>query len=255
MFMTEESFDWSPLGEAFWTEAAATTGATLLQAKFACCRHRGMTATGAARLAGYTDTGDGIRQAGSRAAKSTAVLNLMALAVAESGGGDDGLVDGAEARRILSRLARGSDPNVRIKALESLNKMERDERAAVRREEDVVDPVEEIRNLICLVPEVIGPAFAAGLWFDRVGRIDGFPFLREVGPVLASQLPGEWRRWRGDGPNPYLDGIAAGPLLTPEQLLAAVRSTRPEAKRHPDARPKPAAEPVAEEEANDAPAA
>jgi hypothetical protein len=247
MFMTEE-FDWSPLGEAFWTEAAATTGATMLQARFACCRHRGMTATGAARLAGYTADGDGIRQSGSRAAKSTAVMNLLALAVAEAGGGDDGLVDAPEAKRILSRLARGSDPNVRIKALESLNKLDRDERAATRGQEEAPDPLETLRGLICAVPEVVGPAIAAGLWFDKVGRIDSFPFLREVGPVLAQQLPDQWRRWCGAGPNPYLDAIAAGPLLTPKEILAAVRGSRP-------ARPDPVEAADAEEESDGATAA
>jgi hypothetical protein len=227
--MTEESFDWDPLGEAFWMEAAATTGATALQARFACCRHRGMTATGAARLAGYAQEGDGIRQAGSRAAKSTAVMNMLALAVAESGGGDDGTVDAPEARRILSRLARGSDPNVRIKALESLNKMERDERAASRAEEEDADPLEALRAFICALPEVIGPAIAMGMWFDKTGRIDAFPFLKECAPVIAQQLPGQWQRWCG-GPNPRLDAIAAGPVLTPAQMLAAVgggRHTRP----------------------------
>ena len=46
-------------------------------------------------------------------------MNLLALASAEAGGGDDGTVSPGEAIRILSRLARGSDPNVRIKALDS----------------------------------------------------------------------------------------------------------------------------------------
>src|SRR5262249_2406039 len=125
-----ESFDWSPLGEGFWTEAAATVGATPLQAKFAACRHRGMTAAGSARASGYSGDKVSIRQAGHRASKSTAVMNLLALAKAESGEGPDGVVTGAEAKRILSRLARGSDPNVRIKALESLARMDRDEREA-----------------------------------------------------------------------------------------------------------------------------
>jgi len=123
-------FDWSPLGEAFWTEAASTVGATPLQAKFACCRHRGMTAAGSARASGYSGDKVSIRQAGHRAAKSTAVLNMLSLARAQTGEGPDGVVTGAEAKRILSRLARGSDPNVRIKALESLARMDRDEREA-----------------------------------------------------------------------------------------------------------------------------
>jgi hypothetical protein len=89
---------------------------------------------------------------------------------------------------------------------------------------------------------------AMGVWLDRVGRIDSFPFLREVGPVLAQQLPDQWRRWCGGGPNPYLDAIAAGPLLSPEEILAAVRGSRP-------AQPKPVEAAVAEEESDGATAA
>jgi len=89
-----------------------------------------MTAAGAARVSGYSGDKVGIRQAGSRAARSAAVTNLLALAKAESGEGPDGVVGAAEAKRILSRLARGSDPNVRIKALESLARIDRDEREA-----------------------------------------------------------------------------------------------------------------------------
>jgi hypothetical protein len=117
-------FDWSPLGEAFWIEAQKTTGASDLQVRFACCRHRGMSASGSARAAGYTGDNDTIRQAGSRAAKTTAVMELLSLAAAEAGGGDDGVVGTDEARRILSRLARGSDPNARIRAVEMLQKLD-----------------------------------------------------------------------------------------------------------------------------------
>jgi hypothetical protein len=86
MVMSEQEaeFDWSPLGEAWWMEAAATCGATPLQARFGCCRHRGMTQAGAARLAGYGGGQDGVRKAGSQAAKSVAVCNMLALAQAET---------------------------------------------------------------------------------------------------------------------------------------------------------------------------
>lgn len=96
-----EAFDWSPLGEAWWTEAAAVRGATELQARFACLRHRGKTASGPAREAGYSGDEDSIRQAGSRAARSAAVMEMLAMAKAESGGGEDGVVGAAEAKRIL----------------------------------------------------------------------------------------------------------------------------------------------------------
>jgi len=132
-------FDWSPLGEGFWLEAQKTTGATDQQTRFACCRHRGMTAVGSAKLAGYAGSDVAIRKAGSQAAKGTAVTNMMALAAAEAAGGDDGTVGVAEARRILSRLARGSDPNVRIKAVEGISKLDREERAN-RSPEPEADP-------------------------------------------------------------------------------------------------------------------
>jgi hypothetical protein len=142
-----ETFDWSPLGEGFWTETAATCGATDRQARFACLRHRGMTAAGAAREAGYTGDNDSIRQAGSRAAKSTAVMNMLAMAAAEAGGGNDGTVTRTEAKHILSRLARGSDPNVRIKAIESLNKIDTDERNKPEPERSPQDILREISSV------------------------------------------------------------------------------------------------------------
>ncbi len=142
-----ESFDWSPLGESWWTEAAATTGASVLQARFACCRHRGMTATLSAKLAGYSGSNDSIRQVGSRTSKTTAVMNILALAVAETGQGDENIVGGAEARRILSRLARGSDPNVRIKAIESLNKFEERDREITAAKSALRSPQEDLDEM------------------------------------------------------------------------------------------------------------
>src|SRR5262249_29349801 len=164
--VTETEFDWSPLGEAFWKEAAGTVGATPLQAKFACCRQRGMTATGSARASGYSGDKVSIRQAGSRAAKSTAVMNMLALARAQTGEGPDGVVGGAEAKRILSRLARGSDPNVRIKALESLARMDRDEREASAAQGQSLAEAESYR------------ALAAAGGEERAARIDAI--MKEI---------------------------------------------------------------------------
>ena len=59
-----------------------------------------MTAVGSAKAAGYSGDADSIRQAGSRAAKSTAVMALVELAQIEQAGGDDGTLSGPEARRI-----------------------------------------------------------------------------------------------------------------------------------------------------------
>jgi len=125
--MTEE-IDWGELGESWWREAGANCHATEQQIIFALHRHKGMTATGCARAAGYAGDDATIRQAGHRAAHSTAVMGLLSMAKAETGKGPDGNVTMDEAKQILSRLARGSDPNVRIKAIESLAKIEKDER-------------------------------------------------------------------------------------------------------------------------------
>src|SRR5262249_14367658 len=110
---------------------------------------RWLTATGAARAAGYAGDDTSIRQAGHRAAHSTAVMGLLSMAKAETGQGPDGNVTMTEAKQILSRLARGSDPNVRIKAIESLAKIERDEREleARQREGRSPDLHQELREI------------------------------------------------------------------------------------------------------------
>jgi hypothetical protein len=178
-------FDWSPLGSGFWEEAKKTiTGASDMQVRFACCRHRGMTAVGSAKAAGYSGDADSIRQAGSRAAKSTAVMNLLALAQAEQAGGDDGTVKGPEARRILSKLARGSDPSVRIRAVELLAKLEREEREFQAQTATRHDPLEELREIAKTSPE-----FAALLAKDN-----GIPWetVSAKPPVNGAHAPAPW---------------------------------------------------------------
>jgi hypothetical protein len=184
MRMNEQTteFDWSPLGSGFWEEAKKTTGASDLQTRFACCRHRLMTAVGAAKAAGYTGDADSIRQAGSRAAKSTAVMNLLALAQAKQAGGDDGTVSPAEARRILSRLARGSDPSVRIRAVELLAKLEREDREFQAMTATKHDPIEELR----LIAQT-SPAFAA-----QLARDSGIPWDAVSAQPMTNGGPAPW---------------------------------------------------------------
>jgi hypothetical protein len=178
-----EEFSWDPRGEAFWLEAQKTSGATDLQVRFACCRARGMTATGAARAAGYGGDDDNIRQAGHRAAKSTAVMNMLALAQAETAGGDDGTVGPAEAKRILSKLARGSDPSVRIRAVELLAKLEREDREFQALTATKHDPIEELRIIA-----QTSPAFAA-----QLARDSGIPWDDEPAkPTNGAHAPAPW---------------------------------------------------------------
>jgi hypothetical protein len=175
-----KEFDWSPLGSGFWEEAKKTiTGASDMQVRFACCRHRGMTAVGSAKAAGYSGDADSIRQAGSRAAKSTAVMNLLALAQAEQAGGDDGTVSPQEARRILSRLARGSDPSVRIRAVELLAKLEREDREFRAQTATNHDPIGELRLIAQTSPE-----FAA-----QLARDAGIPWNNEAARPMTNGGP------------------------------------------------------------------
>jgi len=96
-----------------------------------------------------------IRQAGHRAAHSTAVMGLLSMAKAETGQGPDGNVTMDEAKQILSRLARGSDPNVRIKAIESLAKIEKDERELnMRQAEQTHDFRNEMAEIAKISPEL-----------------------------------------------------------------------------------------------------
>jgi hypothetical protein len=146
---------WGELGEPWWREAGATVQATEQQIIFAACRHKGMNMTASAKVAQYGGDETGIRQSGHRAAHSTAVCSLLSLAAAETGRGPDGNVTLTEARQILSRLARNAEPLTRIKAIESLARIERDERDfEARRQESATSLQEEIREICKISPEL-----------------------------------------------------------------------------------------------------
>jgi hypothetical protein len=77
------------------------------------------------------------------------------MAKAETGKGPDGNVTLVEAKQILSRLARGSDPNVRIKSLEVLAKIEREERELnVREAENGTDLRSQYNEIAKISPEL-----------------------------------------------------------------------------------------------------
>jgi hypothetical protein len=152
--MTEE-IDWGELGESWWREAGANCHATEQQIIFALHRWKGMTATASARAALYSGDENSIRQAGHRAAHSTAVMGLLSLAHAESGKGPDGNVTLVEAKQFLSRLARGSDPNVRIKSIETLCRIEREERELnLRQAEQATDLRRELEEIAKFSPDL-----------------------------------------------------------------------------------------------------
>jgi hypothetical protein len=236
--METDDFDWGELPREWWIQTAVECGATEKHAKFAAAKHRGATNSDAARKAGFGGGSEAsVRSEGYRLARSNKINQLLALATAEAGGGYDGTLTRAESKQILTSLARGSDPALRIKAIESLGKIEDGERGAASEAAD--DPDENLRNLICSLPESgLGAALALGCFFHGTGNIINFPHIRLVAPMVAKTHPVEWARWRKKHEphwHSVIDEWAAGPVLSGEQIVAALTVDVP-------AKPKPITE-------------
>jgi hypothetical protein len=215
-------FDWSPLGEAWWIDTAKQLGANLRQAKFACAKTRGCSNAEAARQAGYGGGNDiNARTTGYRLSRSNMVGRLLALA-SGADSGYDGSVDRDEARRILSNLARGSDPAVRIRSIEALQKIdEADRQQQAAKEEPSME--ELARDILETSPEY-GPVILADLIFQDGGSIWGTPFLKELAPIVKRDFPKAWERYRAAMGlaewRTEFEKLSDGPLLTIEQILA-----------------------------------
>lgn len=146
----EQDFDWGELGRDWWLATAHSIGATERHAKFSAAKHRGASNAEAARSAGFgTGSESSVRSEGYRLARANKINQLLALAAAEAGGGYDGTLTRTESKQILTNLARGSDPSIRIKAVEAIAKFEqaeRDEQAidadAVREPADVLNEID-----------------------------------------------------------------------------------------------------------------
>jgi hypothetical protein len=180
------------LGEQWWRDAGAQFNASEQQIRFAVAKFAGMSNAGAARSAGYGGEESSIRQSGYKAFRTTAVQNMLAFAAAESKGGVSGDVDSAESRRILSKLARGSDPSIRIRAIEMINKLDVAERA-VRM--PTRTPAQISAEIIAMSPEY-APIMLADLHFRKAGSIFGLALLPELAPVLARNFPKAWLEFR-----------------------------------------------------------
>jgi hypothetical protein len=224
-------FSWAPLGEARWRELAQSAGASELQLRFAVARFGGATATGAARLAGYSGDKDALRRAGYAAARSTAVANLLELASVNAPG--DAKITRKELAAKLAKLCRSSDPNVSLKAIEAFQKFEAAEKAENARQEDAeyLDEDASYRDLVCGLP-VSGrtAAGAMGLFFNKYGTLTNFKFLQETAPIVAQRFAGDWERWHSKhdvAGRAILDAAAAGAVLEGDNLVSAVLAKYP----------------------------
>jgi hypothetical protein len=217
-----DTFDWQLLGPAWWAETAKQCGASTRQAKFAAARLRGRSATQSAREAGYSAGNDAsMRQTGYRLSRSNIIERLLAFAAAEKTGGYDGTVDEVEARRILSTLARGSDPSIRIRACEAINKLNDQDRQ--RREADHErSPDDVAAELLRTCPEY-GAVILADAYFGQTGTLFGLPYLKHLAPILARDFAPAWARYRAAIKSPDhladFDKLAQAPVVPIEFII------------------------------------
>lgn len=175
--MANEDFDYGSLGPDCWSRIANEIGANEKQAKFAARKHAGASNSEAARDSGYgVGSDEAARTEGYRVFRSNKVQQMLALAAAEEGGTSKGDITEGEARQILSALARGSDPQIKIKALESLSKLdaaksEAERLAAQNRSGDPRDTLRKIAErdlaLAFHLSEVYGVDFDPPVKYDE----------------------------------------------------------------------------------------
>lgn len=227
--MTESDFDWQPLGMAWWLDAARQFGASDRQTRFAAAKFRNCSNTQAAREAGYQSAEPGqLRTTAHRLSKSNIVAKLLAFAAAESGGtGYDGNVSRDEAKGILSRLARQSDPNIKIRACEQLAKFDEADRQSRAANKDP-DPENVARQILSCSP-AFGPIVIADTFFNQEKQIWGMPLLKQLAPLLKRDHPSAWDRYRAslksDRDRTDFDALANGVFLTVEQIVGVIEPT------------------------------
>ena len=192
--MTERDI-WSPLGEEAWRQLADGTGASELQLKFAAARFSGASASGAAKLAGYSGDAEGIRRAGYTALRSTAVQNLLELAAINAPG--EANISDKEIDAKLARLIRSGDPQVVLKAMDTHAKREATKAAAGDKEEEL-SPEDDAKA-------VLGSVFGGllGVAAMQLGIITQYgprlsfkavPLFKELAPNIKADFPEIWQR-------------------------------------------------------------
>jgi hypothetical protein len=223
--MENDIFDWGELASEWWLQTAKEIGADVRHAKFAAAKHRNCSNTEAARLSGFGKGGaESTRSEGYRVSRSNKVTQLLALAAAEAGGGYDGTLSRQEARSILTAMARGSDPAIRIKSIEMLAKIEQSE-GGTGVNTSKLDPADHllIATLLCskeggypselFVANFALIAIPANGWWT--------PLLRQMIPYLQKHLLAVWsvaRRHLTQRPDD-LTALESGELLTADQIF------------------------------------
>lgn len=224
-----DEFSWGALGEEWWRTTGAECRASEQQIRFACARHAGATATGAAKLAGYEAAGGGIRQAGHRAARSTAVLNMLALAEAEDKPTSPKLLDKPARIAHLSEIANKSpDPTLKIRAIEALNKM--DERDTELGKATDQDGFAEWRYVRELLQTPGGGVAVVSMWTANGQALANMPLLHDVRRITMAENPNYWDQAVARIETPgriRLQKLLANPKWQLEAVARSWRRTRP----------------------------
>ena len=101
-------------------------------------------------------------------------------------------MDGAEARRILSKLARGSDPGVRIRAIEALQKLDEKAEQTGKWPADNGYGYWRVAREYLTMPN--GAPALLYLW-DGLGKsLAGLPLLLDVHQAVMRAEPALWER-------------------------------------------------------------
>jgi hypothetical protein len=187
----EAGIDWPDSHADYWTKLAATTGATLQQARFAYATSTGMSATAAARFAGYNGEP---RTAGYAAIRTRAVTTLLALAEQDGWEAPSRVVSEEEKDKLLNALMRSQDPQVRLRAIEASDKrrekeLERERVAAAEQDHDPRQLLGEIAERNALVALALGRHYGfakAETWFTPAHRAEALKQIEQVRALLMS---------------------------------------------------------------------
>jgi hypothetical protein len=189
--MSEQTFEWGPLGEPWWRENGEACRATEQQIKFACSRHQGANKSKSAALAGYSGNAEALRSAGVRAASTKAVEDLLVLAEVAEGGGEESTATAAEIDRKLTKLIRSPDGAISLKAIEAHAK--REDQRRQRGEHPSDDGCSEWRMARDFITLPSNGATAFVLLVDGVGNL---PLLHDLHVKLMQEPfgPELWQR-------------------------------------------------------------
>jgi hypothetical protein len=110
----------------------------------------------------------------------------------------------------------------------------RDDRTASRLRVEAQQEVsleETLARLIASVPiQGAGAFLAMATFHEGAGNLINFPFLTLCAPVVATNFPADWARWREAASSQwhaFLDRMAAGPRLGDDELVIAVKAKVP----------------------------